>query len=84
VTIVEVNPQRALEATMDGFLVMPITKAAKAGDIFVTATGNTDVIRKEHLLKMKSGAILANAGHFNVEINIKHLVEFGTTLKSTN
>jgi len=75
VTVVEVNPQRALEATMDGFLVMPITKAAKIGDIFVTATGNTDVIRKEHLLKMKSGAILANAGHFNVEINIKDLVE---------
>jgi len=75
VIITEVNPQRALEAIMDGFLVMPMAKAAGIGDVFVTATGDKDIIRKEHLLKMKSGAVLANAGHFNVEINIKDLVE---------
>jgi len=73
VIITEVNPQAALEAVMDGFSVMPMLKAAEMGDIFVTATGNRDIIRKEHFLKMKSGAILANAGHFNVELNLKDL-----------
>ena len=73
VIITEVNPQKSLEAVMDGFLVMPMAKAAGIGDIFVTATGDRDIIRREHLLKMKTGAILANAGHFNVEINIEDL-----------
>jgi len=58
---------------MDGFRVMPIEKAAEIGDIFVTNTGNINVIRGEHMLKMKNGAILANSGHFNVEINLKDL-----------
>ena len=73
VVITEVNPLRALEATMNGFRVMPIAEAATLGDIFVTTTGDTSVIRKEHMQKMKDGVILANSGHFNVEINIKDL-----------
>ena len=73
VVITEVNPTRALEAVMEGFHVMPLSKAAEIGDIFVTATGNLNVIRKEHMLKMKDGAILANTGHFNVEISIPDL-----------
>ena len=73
VIIVEVEPLHALEAAMDGYQVMPIKEAAKLGDIFVTTTGDTSVIRKEHFLLMKDGAILANAGHFNVEIEIKEL-----------
>jgi len=79
VIITEVNPLRALEAVMDGFQVMPIMKAAEIGDIFVTATGNINVIRKEHILKMKDGAILANSGHFNVEISIPDLKEISTS-----
>ena len=73
VIVTEVDPVRALEAVMDGFRVMPIDKASPIGDIFVTTTGNISVIRKEHMLKMKDGAILANSGHFNVEINIPAL-----------
>ncbi|MCM8770868.1 MAG: adenosylhomocysteinase [Candidatus Omnitrophica bacterium] len=68
VIVCEVDPLRALEANMDGYAVMPIKEAAKIGDIFVTATGDTSVIRYEHFKVMKDGAILANAGHFNVEI----------------
>jgi len=73
VIVVEINPTRALEAVMDGFRVMPMREAAKIGDIFVTATGGRDIIRKEHFLKMKTGAIVANSGHFNVEINLEAL-----------
>jgi len=73
VIVTEVDHLRALEAVMDGFCVMPISEAAKIGDIFVTATGCKNVIRKEHFEKMKSGSILANAGHFDVEINKKDL-----------
>ncbi len=73
VIVTEVDPLRALEAVHDGFNVMTMDDAAKIGDIFVTATGNINVIRKEHFLKMKNGAILANAGHFNVEIDVKAL-----------
>ncbi|MGQ9680286.1 MAG: adenosylhomocysteinase [Candidatus Bathyarchaeia archaeon] len=73
VIVTEVNPLRALEAVMDGFRVMPIMEASKIGDIFVTATGNINVISGEHIRRMKSGAILANSGHFNVEINIPEL-----------
>jgi adenosylhomocysteinase len=73
VIVTEVNPVKALEAIMDGFRVMPIEKASPIGDIFVTTTGDASVIRKEHMLKMKDGAILANSGHFNVEINIPDL-----------
>lgn len=73
VMITEVDPVRALEAIMDGFRVVSMNDAAKMGDIFVTVTGNTGVIRREHMVKMKSGAIIANSGHFNVEINIPDL-----------
>ncbi|MFC1594574.1 adenosylhomocysteinase [Candidatus Omnitrophota bacterium] len=73
VVIVEVDPLRALEATMDGYEVMPIAQAAKIGDFFVTVTGDIAVIRKEHFIKMKDGAIIANAGHFNVELDIAAL-----------
>ncbi len=75
VIITEVDPLKALEAVMDGFRVMPISEAAKIGDVFVTVTGDINVIRKEHIAEMKNGAILANSGHFNVEIDIKGLEE---------
>jgi adenosylhomocysteinase len=73
VIITEVNAVRALEAVMDGFRVMPMIEAAKIGQLFVTVTGNKSVIRKEHFEAMTSGAILANSGHFNVEIDIPAL-----------
>lgn len=73
VIVCEVSPCKALEAVMDGFTVLPIKEAAKIGDIFVTATGNTKVIRKEHFLLMKDKATLANSGHFNVEIDLEGL-----------
>ncbi|PVU70110.1 adenosylhomocysteinase [Sulfolobales archaeon SCGC AB-777_K20] len=73
VIVTEISPLRALEAVMDGFDVMPMTRAAEIGDLFVTATGNTKVIRADHFLKMKDGAVLANAGHFNVEIDVEGL-----------
>ena len=73
VIIIEVEPVRALEAVMDGFQVMPLIEAAKIGDIFITIAGNKNVIDKAHLQLMKDGAILANSGHFNVEINIPAL-----------
>jgi adenosylhomocysteinase len=73
VIVTEVEPVRALEAVMDGYQVMPLTEAAKAGDIFITTTGDKHVIDKAHLKIMKDGAILANSGHFNVEINIPAL-----------
>ena len=73
VIVTEVDETKALEAVMDGFLVMPMDEAAELGDIFVTLTGNTSVIRKEHMEKMKDGAIVANSGHFNVEIDIQDL-----------
>jgi adenosylhomocysteinase len=73
VIITEINPVRALEATMDGFRVMPMSDAAKIGDIFVTVTGNKDVIVADHFEKMKDGAVLCNSGHFNVEIDIPAL-----------
>jgi len=73
VVVTEINPTRALEAVMDGFHVTSIEKAVEIGDIFVTVTGNASVIRKEHMKKMKNGAILANSGHFNVEIKIPDL-----------
>ncbi|MEO2117338.1 MAG: adenosylhomocysteinase [Methanocaldococcus sp.] len=81
VIVTEVNPIRALEARMDGFRVMKMEKAAEIGDIFITTTGCKDVIRKEHILKMKNGAILANAGHFDNEINKKHLQELAKSIK---
>jgi adenosylhomocysteinase len=73
VIVLEVDPRRALEAVMDGFTVMPAAEAARVGDVFVTATGDIDVIRAEHMRLMKDGAILANAGHFDVEIDLAGL-----------
>jgi adenosylhomocysteinase len=73
VIVTEVDPVRALEAAMDGFEVMPMEKAAEIGDIFCTATGDKNVIARAHLERMKDGAILANTGHFNVEIEISAL-----------
>jgi adenosylhomocysteinase len=73
VIVCEVDPLRALEATCDGYQVMPLNQASKIGDIFVTVSGDINVIRKEHLTKMKDGAIVANSGHFNVEIDIPAL-----------
>ena len=73
VIVTEVNPVKAMEAAMDGFRVMPMSEAAKTGDVFVTVTGNKGVLRDEHFALMKSGAVIANAGHFNVEIEIPAL-----------
>ncbi|MDD5729734.1 MAG: adenosylhomocysteinase [Candidatus Omnitrophica bacterium] len=73
VIVVEVDPLRAIEASMDGYEVMPIKEAAKIGDVFVTVTGDINVIRGEHFSSMKDGAIVANSGHFNVEIDIPAL-----------
>jgi adenosylhomocysteinase len=70
VIVTEIDPLPALEAVMDGFTVMPIGKAARIGDFFCTLTGNINVIRKEHFLIMKDGAIVANSGHFNVELDL--------------
>jgi adenosylhomocysteinase len=74
ITIVtEVDPIKGLEAAMDGFLVLPMAQAAAMGDVFVTLTGNKHVIRPEHIRRMKDGAVIANSGHFNVEIDIPGL-----------
>ncbi len=73
VIITEVDPIKAIEAVFDGFRVMPMDEAAKYGDIFLTLTGDKDVIRKHHFEVMKNGAVMANAGHFDVEINIPEL-----------
>jgi adenosylhomocysteinase len=73
VIVTEVSPLHALEAVMDGYQVAPMSEAATLGDIFVTVTGNTSVIRREHFEKLRDGAIVANSGHFNVEIDIPAL-----------
>jgi adenosylhomocysteinase len=73
VIVTEVNPVRGLEAVMDGFRVMPMSEAAKVGDIFVTVTGNKSILVGDHFEKMKDGAVICNAGHFNVEIDIPAL-----------
>ncbi|MCB0879771.1 MAG: adenosylhomocysteinase, partial [Thermoleophilia bacterium] len=78
VIVTEVDPLRALEAAMDGYQVMPMSEAAKVGHFFVTATGNKHVLRREHYELMRDGAILANTGHFNVEIDIPALEELST------
>ncbi|MGD9694177.1 MAG: adenosylhomocysteinase [Thermoleophilia bacterium] len=73
VIVLEVDPLRALEAVLEGFQVMPAAQAAPLGDLFVTATGDVNVLRPEHVARMKDGAILANAGHFDVEIDVSGL-----------
>jgi adenosylhomocysteinase len=74
IIVTEIDPIKALEAHMDGFEVLPIIDAAKIGDIFITCTGMTDVITRRHLLSMKDGVIVANVGHFDVEIDTKFLL----------
>jgi adenosylhomocysteinase len=81
VIVTEVNPTRALEAVMDGFQVMSMQEAAKIGDLFITLTGDIHVIRKEHFAEMKDGAIVANSGHFNVEIDIEALTELSKEVR---
>ena len=73
VIVTEIEPRQALRAHMEGFEVMPMAEAAAEGDVFITATGNKDVIRREHFEKMNDGAVLSNAGHFDVEINLDDL-----------
>jgi adenosylhomocysteinase len=81
VVVTEIEPMRALEAVMDGFQVAPMARAAELGDIFVTVTGNTSVIRKEHFARLKDGAIVCNSGHFNVEIDLEALAKMAQSRK---
>jgi adenosylhomocysteinase len=81
VIVTEVNPLRALEAVMDGYRVMPMERAAEEGDIFCTVSGDCRVVRKEHFLKMKDGAIVANSGHFNVELDLEGLAAITASRK---
>jgi adenosylhomocysteinase len=82
VIVVEVDPHRAFEAVMDGYEVMSMDMAASRGNIFLTLTGNTDVLRKEHFKVMKDGALLGNAGHFDVEINKQDLEDIAVSKRS--
>jgi adenosylhomocysteinase len=79
VIVVEIDAVKAIEAVMDGYEVMPIAEAAKIGDVFVTVTGNKNVIRREHFASMKDGAIVCNSGHFNVELDIPGLGSLSTS-----
>jgi len=81
IIVTEIDPIKALEAHMDGFEVMPMAQACKLGDIFITCTGMTSVIRKEHILQMKDGAIMGNVGHFDVEIDSKFLLKESKSVK---
>ena len=81
VIVTEMNPVRALEAVMDGFRVMPMTEAAKIGDVFITVTGNKSILTHEHFEKMKDGAVISNSGHFNVEIDIPALEKLSSSKK---
>ena len=82
VIVTEVDPIKAIEAVFDGFRVMPMSEAAKIGDIFLTLTGDKDVITAEHFAVMKNGAVLANSGHFDVEINIPQLEKMSISRKT--
>ncbi len=75
VIITEIDPTKALDATMEGFRVLPMSEAARIGDVFITVTGNRDVLRAEHFQVMKDGAIFCNSGHFDIEIDVKWLEE---------
>ena len=81
VIVTEVDPLRAIEATMDGFAVMPMIEAARIGDLFITVTGDVNVIRPEHFKVMKDGAIVANSGHFNVEIDLEGLARISRRVR---
>jgi adenosylhomocysteinase len=80
--VTEVDPIKAVEAYMDGFIVKPMIEAAKVGDFFVTVTGNRDVIREEHYEVMKDGAILSNAGHFDIEVNKPELYDLSSSVRT--
>jgi len=80
VIVTEIDPVRALEAVLDGFWVMPLAEAASQGDIFITVTGDIHVIRAEHFTKMKDGAMVANSGHFNVELDLETLGKVAKTV----
>ncbi|MBI2889694.1 MAG: adenosylhomocysteinase [Nitrospirae bacterium] len=82
VIVTEVDPLNSLEAVMDGFRVMPMARAAREGDFFCTVTGNAHVIRREHFLQMKDGAIVANSGHFNIEIDIPALEKLSSAKRT--
>jgi adenosylhomocysteinase len=82
IIVTEIDPTRALEAAMDGFRVMPMAKAAREGDVFITVTGNKGVLRAEHFKTMKDGAIVANSGHFNVEIDIPALAKLSKSRRT--
>ncbi|MFO8013944.1 MAG: adenosylhomocysteinase [Phycisphaerae bacterium] len=81
VIVTEVDPLRAIEATMDGYWVMPMAEAARVGDLFITTTGDKDVIRAEHFQVMKDGAVVCNSGHFNVEIDIPGLEKMASGVR---
>ncbi|MGH9632961.1 MAG: adenosylhomocysteinase [Bryobacteraceae bacterium] len=83
VIVTEIDPTKAIEAVMDGYRVMPMSEAAAIGDIFVTLTGNKSVLRREHFEKMKSGAVLANSGHFNVEIDLEALAGMASSRRES-
>ncbi len=82
VIVLEVDPMRALQAVMDGYRVMPVADAARRGDVFVTVTGDIHVLRREHFEVMRDGAIIANAGHFNVEVDVPALEELAVERRS--
>jgi adenosylhomocysteinase len=82
VVVTEVDPVRALEAVMEGHSVIPMKEAAKIGDIFITATGCNQIITSEHFAEMKDGAVLANSGHFDVEVDVKALREIAASTRT--
>jgi len=82
VVVTEVDPLRALEAVMDGFQVMPMAEAARVGDIFVTVTGDVNVLDRAHFEAMKDGVILANSGHFNSEINLAAMDDLASSVQA--
>ncbi len=81
IIVTEVDPVRAIEAVMDGFQVMPMSEAAPQGDLFITVSGNKHVIRREHFEAMKDGAIVANSGHFDIEIDLETLASMATEVR---
>jgi adenosylhomocysteinase len=83
VIVTEIDPTKAIEAVMEGYRVMSMAEAAKVGDIFVTVTGNKNVIGREHFDLMKNGAVVANSGHFNVEIDIPALEKLASSKRQT-
>ncbi|MFZ0964780.1 MAG: adenosylhomocysteinase [Terriglobia bacterium] len=83
VIITEINPTKALEAVMEGFRVMPLSEAAKIGDVFITVTGNKSVVAAQHFRVMKDGAVVANSGHFNVEVDIPALEKLSKSKRQT-